>query len=306
MVPSSEETRDGLFPGLQSSEIIGLSFHAEDGKSLTLEKDSGGSWILPEKGGYPADARKINKFIDKILSIKTRLPVARTVSAQKRLKVTDDKFVRKVVIHLSDSSNARVLYMGSSPSQGQLHVRAGDDDSVYLTTELSAWEAAMDASSWLDRDYVKVPEDRLTHIEIENHEGTLSFSRDASGEWKMDALSSGVVLNRQAFDDLTKKLGAIRVQDVLGTKEEPGYGLAKPTLILRVTYSAKEASQKSRTLSIVVGPKEEPKGTHVVKSSASSFYVTVPSYALRDFMNAEESLYIMKGNSADASKSEKP
>jgi len=290
-----EQTDAALFEGLGPGTVSALSFVSETESGLELKREDDGIWAIAEEGGYPADAEKVEKFIEKLQKLDRRMVVASTKSAHRRLKVAEDKFNRKVKIKQTGSGQEDVLYIGTAPSQGQLHIRTRGDDRVYLTRVLSAWEAGSDSTSWLDRNYVEISGSRILAVELENSNGRFSFEKVDDGKWDMDGLNPDETVDSSALDILVNRLVTVRMQDVLGQTEEPTYGLENPALKAVISYRPEESTGQD-TLTLVVGPKDDAKANHVAKSSKSRFFVTVPAYAVREPIEAIRDSYISRGS----------
>jgi len=292
---STREASDAkLFEDLNFGTVASLSFSSEGGAALELKRDEDGTWVIPQESGYPADADKVEQFIQKVQKLDKHVVIASTKASHKRLKVAEDKFNRKVTINEAGTGKEYVLYLGTSPSQGQLHVRRGSDDRVYLTRDLSAWEAGSDPASWLDRNYVDIPTGNILTVELETRRGRFMLEKEDDGKWTMDGLAAGEMIDSNAVDVLVNRLVTIRMQDVLGQTDEPTYGLATPDLKATISYRTDEEAPGQESLTLVVGPKNETKSSYIVKSSKSPFFVSVPAYALREPIDAERGTFIAK------------
>jgi hypothetical protein len=134
-----------LFPGVEASDIVALTLTDVEGERLQLAKHDG-QWALSEADDNPCLGDKVPPLLDKLLRLKTDRLVTQTEGSHKRLKVAGGEYERLVEFEVADGSHQR-LYLGSSPSCGVSHVRAGDQAEVYLASDLSATDVAVQPSS---------------------------------------------------------------------------------------------------------------------------------------------------------------
>ncbi len=289
---AQREPTGALFEDFNPDAVTSVFFMGEQGDGTEVKKDAKGTWVLPEKDGYPADENKVEEFLHKIQKLDRRVVVASTRSAHSRLKVANSIYNRKVVFHSADSADDEVLFIGTEPTQGQLHVRAGGDDRVFLTRDLSAWEAGTDSALWLKRDYLKVPSASLTEIQIKNPNGSLRFFKGDNGQWEMEGLRPGEIVNTSSVDLLVNRIATVRMQDVAGKTDQPSFGLDEPLLKATLSYRPAEDPGGPRAVVLLVGHKGEDKDMHIAKSSESEFYVSVPAYAIQEVIQAKGADYV--------------
>jgi len=180
--PASVAGGESLFAGLEAEQITRLTISDGTGKQIKLAKEMG-SWVLPEADDYPCTASTAPDFLEKIVALKTSRLVTQTPASHKRLKVAADDFERRVELELADGTTHR-LYLGSSPSYGASHVRADGQDEVYLAS-LSASDAGVNASSWVDTLYFSVTQDQIVALTLENNNGRFEFEKGDAGTWMM-------------------------------------------------------------------------------------------------------------------------
>lgn len=291
MVWPSPTTSDGegrgLFPGLEADRIVALTITGPAGESIQLAKRSG-EWVLPEAGDYPALADKVTALLTKIVGLKADRLVTETSSSHKRLKVANDDFERLIEFELADGTRQQ-LYVGTSPAIGVAHVRSGGDDEVYLTSDLSAQDAGLEATAYAEQVYFSVPRDDVTAITLENTNGRFELERTVSesegvtsDEWSLASLSSDESLSQAKVKTLFNRAVSVSMLRPLGKEEKAEYGLQNPTAIL--TIKTRSDGEGDKTYTMHVGAKEESSNTYVVISSESPYYVRVSEFTVQDFV----------------------
>ncbi len=277
-----------LFADLDIERITGMTFYDENGKHLKLAKDEN-SWIIPSKNAYPADNEKVNGLLDKIAALNTRTLIAKTKSSHRRLKVAKEQYNRMIEMSYEASNDPYRLYLGSSPAYRKIHIRNGLQNEVYLTKEISAWEVAVDASTWINHKYLDLPVNKVADVTIENMYGQLEFEKNETGSWIIKGLENGKKVDQTSVDNLLKKALSIRMIEPLAKQEQESFGMQKPSVFITIKTS-KDATEANagEEITIKVGAKNEEKNSYVVKSSKSPFYVRVSGFTIEDLASAQK------------------
>ena len=270
---------ESLLAGLEAEQITQLTISDATGKQIKLAKEMG-NWVLPEADDYPCLANKAPEFLEKIVALKTNRLVTQTPASHKRLKVAADAFERRLELELADGTTHR-LYLGTSPSYGAIHVRADGQDEVYLAS-LSASEAGVNASNWVDTLYFSLTQDQIVAMTLENGNGRFEFEKDDAGAWAMKELAAGETLNENNVTGLANRVASLRMLRPLGKTEQSEYGLQEPRAV--ITIQTREGEVNTKSYAIRVGAKSDEDNSYVVISSESPYYVRVSEYAVKDFV----------------------
>jgi hypothetical protein len=270
---------ESLFAGLEVEQIAQLTISDATGKQIKFAKETG-NWVLSEADGYPCQANKVPEFLEKIVALKTNRLVTQTPASHKRLGVADDDFQRKIELELTDGTSHQ-LYLGTSPSYGAAHVRADGRDEVYLAS-MSASDAGVNASNWIDTLYFSVTQDQIVALTLENANGRFEFEKDEAGAWTMTDLAADETLSENNVNSLASRVSSLRMLRPLGKTELDDYGLNAPNAVVTVKTLDNEGNEKTHTLR--VGAKSEEDNSYVVISSESPYYVRVSEYTVKDFV----------------------
>lgn len=269
-----------LFPEVEADQIVGLTISDAAGKQIQLVRTAG-NWVLPEADDYPTQEDKVSELLDKIVALKANRLVTQTPASHKRLKVAEDDYQRRIDFELNDGATYQ-LYLGTSPSFGAIHVRAGGQDEVYLARDLSASEAGVQATAWVDPVYFSVPQAQIAALTVENANGQFAFEKDEAGTWTMKGLAADETLNESSVTSLVNRISSIRMQRPLGKTEQDEYGLKEPSAV--VTVQTRDGDENTRTQTLRVGAKRDEDNSYVVSLSESPYYVRVAGATVQDFV----------------------
>ena len=284
------EDAQSLFPDLEANRVVRVTITGADGDRIEMAKD-GGDWVLAEADDYPVQSGEVSALLVKIAGLQTGQPVAETSSSHERLGVAEDAYQRLVEFELDDGTGY-TLYVGTSPTYGASHVRAGGQDQVYLTSDLLTADVGVLPTDWADRTYFSVPQDQVMRLRLENQNGEFTFIRLVSGGelapvqelWSMADLTQDETLNTTAVDTLLSRAASVLMQQPLGTEEKSEYGMDNPTAVVTLRTQNEEEGAKNYTLR--VGAQDPADGSYVVHSSESPYYVRVSEYTVQRFVEA--------------------
>jgi YD repeat-containing protein len=265
-----------LLGGLSVDEITGLTIEDAEGQRIEFARTAG-EWNLPAADDFPAKTDQIDELLQKLLLIDNSRLVTQTDASQKRLQVARDDFVRRVELTTAQG-DTQVLFFGSSPSYGAIHVRLQSQSETYLTDEVSSWDIGATANSWVDTSYLQVDQEAVESITVQNAQGTVTLIKDEAGNWTLPDLAAGdEEANTSAISTLANRATTVTLLTPLGTEKKDLYGLDAP----QATVTIQTADQ---TITLLVGSKYSEDSSYVLKSSTSPYYVRVNELGVQSFI----------------------
>jgi hypothetical protein len=171
--PSGERA----FPALAGKlgEVASVTV-SHNGTTLTLTRD-GDSWLVAEKGNYPANAGKISQIVRAMADLRLIEPKTRNLDLYSRLEVEDPGSGKSVLVAVKDKSGG---YLAQAIIGKRRYDRlGGGNDGVYLrkSGEAQSWLArgtldpSGDTVSWLDRQILDIPEKRIAKLTLTQPDG---------------------------------------------------------------------------------------------------------------------------------------
>jgi hypothetical protein len=205
---------------------------SRNGTTMTLIRD-GDSWLVAEKGNYPANAAKISQIVRAMADLTLVEPKTQNPDLYSRLEVEDPGHGKSALVAVKDKS-------GGDLAQAIVGKRRYDrlgagNDGVYLRKpgEAQSWLArgtldpSGDPASWLDRQIIDIPEKKIAKVTLTQPDGSkLVISRaapDASfavedapadAKFKSESTTSGPATALETLDlDDVKPAGELPVPD---------------------------------------------------------------------------------------------
>jgi hypothetical protein len=221
------------FPALAAKlgEVASVTV-SRNGTTMTLIRD-GDSWLVAEKGNYPANAAKISQIVRAMADLTLVEPKTQNSDLYPRLEVEDPGNGKSALVAVKDKS-------GGDLAQAIIGKRRYDrlgagNDGVYLRKqgEAQAWLArgtldpSGDPASWLDRQIIDISEKKIAKIALIQADGTkLVISRaapdakfavedaPADTKFKSEGAISGPAAALETLDlDDVKPAGELSVPD---------------------------------------------------------------------------------------------
>ncbi|MCU0482408.1 MAG: DUF4340 domain-containing protein [Anaerolineae bacterium] len=272
-----------------------------DGNQIRLTKLDDGTWGLADIGNYPVQETRITSLFDVLAGLDTSRLISDNASNQRRLKVADEEYERKVELVQGDQTIT--LYVGSSGGANATHTRIAGSDNVYLNRDVSGTSISAEITTWAKTDYITVDATKVVSMTLTNANGTFEFEK-VGDVWQMAGLEADETFNEENFTALLDKIVAFNLRKPLGTETLPEYGMDAPlatvTIVVRDTLVTGEDENSTgqtldTTYELVVGARYED--GYAVKSNKSDFYVLASAFYATDFTEeTREEFLVAVGN----------
>lgn len=259
-----------LFANREEAEIVALAIADGDHKRVALA-EQGAEWVLPEADAFPADGDRLAPLLRKIGQLRTGRLVTVTEGSHARLQVGEQKFNRKLQITWSDGSQDTLL-LGSTAGAGATHFRLLGEDEVYLTAELTPWDANPAASNYIETQFFSVDSDAITGIVLQNNNGRFNFAK-ANEKWTWEELAADETLDDTALNRFISQVSSVRMIAPLGKERQQSYGLEQPQATAIIMAEIDGVVHKH-----VLRLGAEREGNFVFSASGAEYFVTVSEY----------------------------
>ena len=208
-----------LLQGFDPAAIGSIVLQA-DGNTVTLSRQ-GGSFVVVEKGNYPARTNQINYLITSCLDIQTAELVTSDKANFAELGVSDDKPRKTVKFFKPDKSLIAGIVVGKTGNETSgTYVRLVSSDKAYLSTNVPPLETA--AMDYVDRILTGVTRDDIVMVKGDGPDGSYVIMNEpdrgpvltnvpagkrAKTNWVDLAFSA---LTNLTFDDVKKDPGKLK------------------------------------------------------------------------------------------------
>jgi hypothetical protein len=285
-----------LLGSLTADQIVSFSVADNSGNSVALER-SGEAWVISGTDGFPAKTDTITPLLEELVQVKTGRTVASNPDSFDRLQVADEGFLRRLT--LTDAQGQEhVLYIGSSVGVAATHVRLAGSNDVLLTDMVTSFDFGSQARNWIDVVYLTIPREQMTHMTLQNPNGTYEFTNLGSGgvdEWVMAGLADGEQFNPNNLVSMLTRLTNLQMSKPMGKQELPEYGLEAPVAVVTLDYTDEAGTQQQLILRI--GALDPEDNNYVIHASTAEYIVKIPSFSMADFVERSKEVFLQTEDS---------
>lgn len=295
---STEAT--ALLPDFDPSAVTRIVITNPNGAQIQLAKLDDGTWGLADVENYPVQDTRVNDLLTRLAGMNTARLISDNVANQRRLRVADEEFERKVEIAQGDQTYT--LYLGTSSGVNATHTRLAGSERVYLSANVDSTSVSTEISTWVQTSYITVDSATVVSMTIENENGTFIFDR-VDDLWLMRDLEAGEQFDESAVTTLLARATALTLRKPLGKVAQDDYGIdtpsAKVTFTVRQAFATDDEGGASQTLDttyeLVIGAVYED--GYVAKSNKSDFYVQISTFNANEFTNKTRDDFIISQES---------
>jgi hypothetical protein len=208
---------------LDPAAVTRISITGAAGETVVLAREDD-TWALPDLDGFPASSTRVDGLLDDLAGLTRPLPVATSAEAQRRFKVADDAFERRLT--LSGDATDATLIIGDSPGFRRLFARVDGEDAVY-DLRLALFDLSAAADDWIDRGHLQFDRGGITRIAADDW----ALVRGEEG-WSLEGTDAAV--DTAAADTLADAVATVAYTGVLGPDSDADYDLDAPARVLTI------------------------------------------------------------------------
>ncbi len=257
----SSDTRVGhsLADRTTIEEMVQLRL-SDQGKSVTLARQTDGSWRVANYFDLPVDFSKLTSFVGSLTEAKLQRLVTTNPDRIARLDFKDTK------LEILDAKN-RVTWSATlgknAETGGGRFVRFGNEERAYLAN-FSAW-LDVEPKNWADSQILNLKPDDIAKIEIPFADGgPVTVSRQKKEvAWSADRTPAGQRVNTGKISSVLQSVGDVRFSDTVDLTDA---GIAAAKANERVFKLTTFAGQ---TCIVALGRKPEEKKLKAIAPTPS-------------------------------------
>ena len=253
--------------------------------SAVLVKEDG-KWVIPSSAGFPADGAKVSGLLTKLAGLKKGWPVASSVEAAKRFKVTADAYERRIVLKSGGSELGEILLGSSQTSRPSMPAPAVTAMSTASPSQPTRRACARE--DWMDRSLLTIQQDQIASIAI----GDAVLERK-DGKFVLEGLAKDQKQDETATYRLVGALTYPAFDAVAGKGAEALAKANEPTVEVTIKRSAGDPI-------VLKYKKEAGGGAYLFTSSANSFLFRASEAAIEPVVKAKRETLIEAPKKAEA------
>ncbi|MSU35804.1 MAG: DUF4340 domain-containing protein [Pedosphaera sp.] len=199
-------------------------------------------WIIPGRGGYPANFPTVGEFLKKLAELKIASPVRVGPSRLPMLELTREtattlelldaagKPIKAILLgrkHVKEGADNSQFGHGSFPT-GR-YVKVGDAIALVGDAVSTADSRLAD---WIDKDFFKIEKPKSVVVQGRSPTNTFSLMRENEfGEWKLADAKSDENIDPTKLSSYSSLLSSPTFNDVVTDPKPVELGLDQPTVV---------------------------------------------------------------------------
>ena len=244
-----EQLGQPLLKGLAAPAIAAIRI-AQPKSIITLER-KGDSWVIDERGGFPADFDKVRAFV--LEAIELKIGQSEAIGAQDRARLQllepdkGDGAGTLVEFRAADGKPlARLLvgkkYFKSAPADpaaaaadGRFVLRPSDPQTVYVVSDPLA-QATARSAAWIDKSGISAQKLKTLEVRLAGEQPWKIERASENAEWKLAGARAGEKLEVTTANAASYSLSLLELADVAppGTSAQSA-GFDRPTASIVAT-----------------------------------------------------------------------
>ncbi|ESQ14014.1 MAG: hypothetical protein N838_13190 [Thiohalocapsa sp. PB-PSB1] len=282
---------DSALLAFDTEAVTSIEIRANDADQTLILTRTDDGWSLPDLGGFPADASRIDQLVDSLSDMNRPLPVSTSAGSQKRFKVTDDSFERRLSLR-GDEGELASLFIGDSPGFRRRFVRVVGEDAVY-DLRLASFDLSANPDDWIDTNRLQLDSAKLERIASDDW----VLVKNADG-WRLEG--SDQAPDAAAVDDLLASLSSLGYRGVLGSEEKPEYGLAATEL--RLDLSLTDGGSRSYRIGRIQDTED-----YALKEASDPYYYRLAAFDIGTLQDLSRATLLGQSQSVtDAATNQSP
>jgi hypothetical protein len=245
---------------------------------------AGEGWTVHSAADYPAAVDKVEELLDKLLALRTGMPIATRAASHEALKVASDGYGRRIEIVAGGESQAWLVGAATSKS---VNLRREGEDDVYRAVGSGEWSFRDGDASYYDASYVAADPASFEALVVRNDEGEIRFEQ-VEGRWQLADLAEGEQSDAEKISGFVDKLVSLRMTQPAARETTPEHGLGDSAVRVDWTIAAEDQSSFG---GYAVGADVE--GDRFVKAVDSTFVVRVRETAVESLLSADRSEFLL-------------
>jgi Domain of unknown function (DUF4340) len=230
-----------LFKELKAADIAAIRI--VDPKSTLTVQRKDESWVIAERGGFPADVGKVREFVVKILGLK--VGQSEPIGDKDRARLNIDASGTQVEFDNAEGKPLGKLVVGKkyfrgepdnpdkAPGDGRFVALPSEPGTVYIVADPLA-QASAKSADWIDRTSFKVEKVKTLEVRLPDG-GAWRIERDGdNADWKLAGARADEKLDVSRANAASYSLGLLELADV-APKDAKDTGLDKPTRVSATT-----------------------------------------------------------------------
>ncbi len=271
---------DAKLESISQVTITGKPAKAGEAAASVSLTRKGEGWVVTSADDYPADKKKVDEVLDRILDARIGAAVASQKANHNALDVGEREYARKLKLVVGDQTTELVIGNAKGSS---VHARRAGDDAVYVARGFAAQALADQVRSYVDTHYVQL--DEPTEVQVTGPQRSITVVKNDRGGWAVNELPSDAPVDQSKARAFVSSARQVQLSEPVGRTVEPSYGLGDEATVVTVR---KEDAETVYRIGKAVGD------AYYVKADTNDYVVKVSKYAVETLVKQTPDQFIQE------------
>lgn len=248
--PPAESEQAKLFPSLKADDIAVIKIKSL-GTEAQLARDDTGTWVVPDKDNYPADAKAVERMLEAIETMDRGTVVSRNPEKQTLYEV--DEITGTAVTFLDKNENVLADFLVGKAGQDffSTNIRLAGENEVRLVRKMLSYMFKRPGGDWREKLLFDMDEAKIVKYSVTGEEGAASFEKSEQGTWSTIE-PTGKEFDTEDMKRAASGFATLRVSGFAEEKDKDKFELDKPRWTIAATtdddeqYTLRACGERSK------------------------------------------------------------
>lgn len=249
--PPAGSQQAKLFPSLTADKVAEIKIKSL-GSEARIARDDTGTWVVPDKGNYPADAKAVKRMLDAITTMDRGTVVSRNPEKQVLYEVDKTRGTEVTVLDKHKKELAHFFVGKAGQDFFSTNIRLAGENKVRLVRKMLSYMFKRPGGDWREKQiFTDADEKKLVKYTVVGAEGSASFEKSKAGTWSTIE-PAGKEVDPEDIKRAVSGLARLRISGFAEDKNKDKFELDKPKWTVTATsddnkeYSLKICGERSK------------------------------------------------------------
>jgi len=232
--PSAESDKAKLFPSLKADVIAAIKIKSL-GAEAQLARDDAGTWVVPDKGNYPADAKAIERMLEAIETMDRGTVVSRNPEKQTLYEVDEVTGTEVTVLDKDENELAHFFVGKAGQDFFSTNIRIAGQNEVRLVRKMLSYMFKRPGADWREKLLFDLDDTKIVKYQVTGMEGASTFEKSEQGTWSTIEPTAGKDFDADDMKRAASGFAKLRVSGFAEEKDKDKFALDKPRWTITAT-----------------------------------------------------------------------
>jgi len=232
--PPAESEQAKLFPSIKADDIAAIKIKSL-GSEAHIARDETGTWVVPDKDNYPADAKAIERMLEAIETMDRGTVVSRNPEKQPLYEVDETTGTEVTVLDKDENQLAQFFVGKAGQDFFSTNIRLAGESEVRLVRKMLSYMFKRPGGDWREKLLFDLDDTKIVKYSVTGEQGLTSFEKSEQGTWSTIEPADGKDFDAEDMERAASGLAKLRVSGFGEEKDKDKFALDKPKWTIAAT-----------------------------------------------------------------------